>query len=141
VAARKWRSNANTDAQSDADANAKTDTDSNSDAYSNTSARPRMLRNMERKPGLHRRHDGEFERHQLHRRFLDAEPESGDEQWPGRKRAALDSQRPMRRTNSDAHANAQTYTHTNAHADTNTYSYADANTYSHTYSNTYACAW
>jgi hypothetical protein len=141
VAARKWRSNANanTDAHTQSDADSKTDTDSNSNAHSNTSAQSRMLRNMERKPGLHRRHDGEFERHQLHRRLLDAEPESGDEQWPGRKRAALDSQRPMRRTNSDAHANAQTYTHTNA--DPNTYSHADANTYSHAYANTYACAW
>jgi hypothetical protein len=77
VAARERRSNADAYSYAESNAHSKTDADTNSDA--NASTRTGLLPHLERQPGIHRRHDGESERHQLHSRLLDAEPESGDE--------------------------------------------------------------
>jgi hypothetical protein len=49
-----------------------------------------MRNGVERHCGLHRRHDGEPERRKLRRQFLDAEPESGDQQRRSWQRRTLD---------------------------------------------------
>jgi hypothetical protein len=70
-------SHANPNTGSDSYAKTNTHADAQADTYSG--ARSRLFRHLECFAGLHRRHDRQFEWHQLHSRVLDAKPESGNQ--------------------------------------------------------------
>ena len=102
---------------SDTDAGANTHTNAESDSYTQPRWR-RVRRGLELHPGLHRRHDGQRKRIQLHRELVDTQSEPDDQQRPLRQRPALDAphfllRRRWRRSYSDA----DTYASTNPNAD------------------------